>query len=314
KKQEIQMKHISLNVPISYFCNQKCVFCIDKEKHNFSYINSEKSTEEIMLFLEENAHKYEKVMFTYGEPTLNKNISLYIKKAKDLGYKEIGMVTNGSLMHNNKLRKELIESGLDLIIFSIHGSNSVIHDSLVQVPGNFKKAFKGLLLCKKEYKNLDIKVSYVLNKNNLNDLNTAIKLFSKIGVNNIIINTIRPNGYSEDYNYHVNVYNFKDFINYINSLDKKDVDLMNKLIKNQILNFTDIPICVLKKTSLDIFSYGKVEIRVVKYTNKETYLHDTIDEKQYLSFCKKCEYLGECEGIYNKYIIQFGIKYIKNLL
>ncbi|MDD4530595.1 MAG: radical SAM protein [Candidatus Gracilibacteria bacterium] len=297
-KKEIQMKHISLNVPTSYYCNQKCIFCVDKEKHLFSYLDTASALDETLTFLKNNSKIYDKVMFTFGEPTLNPNLSSYIKKAKDLGYKEIGIVTNGSRIAEDKLRKELAESGLDVIIFSIHGSNSTIHDFLTQVPGSFDKALKGLLFCKKEYKNLDIKVSYVLNKHNLTDLLSVIKLFAKIGISNIIINTIRPNLNPNDSNYYDNVYDFSDFLSYINSLPETDIKFLNSLIKNKKLNFTDIPICVLQKTKLDLFSYGKVEIRVVKQTDSNTNFHDTQNEKIYLEMCDSFKFRKDCELFY----------------
>ncbi|MDD4530422.1 MAG: radical SAM protein [Candidatus Gracilibacteria bacterium] len=316
-KIEIQRKNTSLNVPTNFYCNQKCVFCIDfcidKEKHLFSYLEKPNIINETYTFLEQNSGIYEKVMFTFGEPTLNPSLPLYIKKAKELGYKEIGIVTNGSKLSDNKLRKEIIEAGLDLIIFSIHGSNSTIHDYLTQVKGSFDKTLKGLILCKKEYKNLDIKVSYVLNKYNLKDLLPAIKLFKKVGVSNIIINTIRPNLNEDDPHYYDNVYDFSDFLTYINSLRNDDIKFLNSLIKERKLNFTDIPICILQKTKLDLFSYGKVEIRVVKQLDDNAGFHNTENEKIYLDICGNCEFKSDCEGLYKKYLNIFSIENFKNI-
>ncbi|MDD4530423.1 MAG: radical SAM protein [Candidatus Gracilibacteria bacterium] len=306
---EIQKKNISLTIPSSYLCNQKCIFCMDRDRKDFFDENRINSLNGVFEFLEKNIDSYDKLIFSSGEPTLNPSLPLYIKKAKELGYKEIGIVTNGSKLSDNKLRKEIIEAGLDLIIFSIHGSNSTIHDYLTQVKGSFDKTLKGLILCKKEYKNLDIKVSYVLNKYNLKDLLPAIKLFKKVGVSNIIINTIKPSLDEKDDVFFDNVFDYLDFVDYINSLKEEDIVFLNSFIKENKLNIIDIPVCILQKTKLDVFTYGIPEIRAIKYADNELHFHDNLEEKEYLDACKKCEYYGKCEGFYKKYLVKYGNKF-----
>lgn len=53
-----------------------------------------------------------------GEPLLNKNIVNYIKIAKENGHK-VGLTTNATLL-SSELSKQLIDSGLDKIIFSVN--------------------------------------------------------------------------------------------------------------------------------------------------------------------------------------------------
>lgn len=70
------------------------------------------------------------ILFTGGEPTLNKNLILFVRLAKKLGYKDIGLQTNGRLLSYKNFCIKLMENGINEISISIHGSNKKIHDAM----------------------------------------------------------------------------------------------------------------------------------------------------------------------------------------
>lgn len=76
-------------------CNFRCPFC-----HNASLVLPERmahdsSEEAVLAFLKKRQGVLDGVAVTGGEPLLHKDIDLFLKKVKDLGYK-IKLDTNGS--------------------------------------------------------------------------------------------------------------------------------------------------------------------------------------------------------------------------
>ncbi|NDK07657.1 radical SAM protein [Candidatus Gracilibacteria bacterium] len=304
-------KDIVLNIPIYHLCNQNCIFCSEGDKSDHKYLKGNED-KYIYKLIKDGIKDSKSLIFTTGEPTLNKNLHLYIKFAKDLGYERIGLVTNGSLMNNDEIRNNILNSGLTQIIFSIHGSNSIIHDYNTQIKGSFNKAFLGLMMTLKEGKNIDIYVSFVLNKTNLNDLYVYIKKFYLLGVKKILINTIRPEGYGQD-NYLKYGFHYDKFIEYIKKLTKQQLELVNNLVKLDILNIMDIPVCIIKQSGLDISSYGTIELRKTFDNGKQLIIDNTVKNeidlengKTYVNKCFKCKYNYYCEGFYVDYINNFS--------
>lgn len=100
-------------------CNFRCAFCYNKDL----VIDYEKlptiSEEEILDFLEKKKKWLDSVVFTGGEPLLHKELPLFIKKIKEMGFL-IKVDTNGS---NPKMLKELIDNKLvDYIAMDIKAS------------------------------------------------------------------------------------------------------------------------------------------------------------------------------------------------
>lgn len=89
-------------------CNFKCPFC-----HNSLFIEEKNETgsfseEYIFEYLNKRKNVLEGVVISGGEPLIHKDIKVFIKKIKDLGFK-VKLDTNGS---NPNMLKELIDEEL----------------------------------------------------------------------------------------------------------------------------------------------------------------------------------------------------------
>ena len=89
-------------------CNFRCEFC-----HNSPLVLDYKSLptipeEEVLSYLEKRKNLLDGVCVSGGEPTLDKDLSVFIEKVKKLGY-SVKLDTNGT---NPQLVKSLNENGL----------------------------------------------------------------------------------------------------------------------------------------------------------------------------------------------------------
>jgi len=79
-----------------------------------------------------------------GEATIRTDLLEIIRFAKKLGFETVMIATNGRMLSYKEYAYNLIEAGLNSIVFSIHGHDEKTHDHLTRSPGSFEQLQKGL--------------------------------------------------------------------------------------------------------------------------------------------------------------------------
>jgi MoaA/NifB/PqqE/SkfB family radical SAM enzyme len=176
-----------------------------------------------------------------GEPLLNPQLEKFIKYAKDKGILEVSINTNAT--HLTKERsKTLIDSGLDLIIYSFDGGTKKTYEKLR--PSRFEKNIfektyeniKNFHLIKKE-KNKKFpvtKIQMVLIEDSSNEVEEFFKLFSNY-VDDVSVSRYQERGG-----------NMKHF-------NKKDLDKIDKYLKDN-----NLP----KDTRYEIEANGNINVAI----------------------------------------------------
>lgn len=95
-------------------------------------------------------HGIKDVDFSGGEPTLRGDLTELVYYARELGFRKICVITNGLIMSSESYAQRLIKSGLNDVLFSIHGHCPELHDYLTQIPGSFQRLLKAIENVKKE--------------------------------------------------------------------------------------------------------------------------------------------------------------------
>ncbi len=81
--------------------------------------------------------------FAGGEPFLRKDILELVRFASKKGF-YTQIATNGWLINSEQKAKEIVESGLGGIIFSIDGASAKTHDKMRNYPGSFDRAVQAI--------------------------------------------------------------------------------------------------------------------------------------------------------------------------
>ncbi|MHA1298295.1 MAG: radical SAM protein, partial [Candidatus Helarchaeota archaeon] len=127
----------TLNLFISNYCNYKCSFpdriyswchSCNKNKKNKGLLN--------VNLIHRLLKQFKKILSVRSlkiagmEPSLHPNLSQFVEIAKDLGFKDISLTSNGSrlLEHFPKL----IEAGLKRITISIHSLNKNLYSEITR--------------------------------------------------------------------------------------------------------------------------------------------------------------------------------------
>lgn len=121
-------------------CQAKCSFCICRSGQP-DLVSSLNDVEDRLR--EGREHGREIAVFTGGEPTLIKELPALIAQAKALGYRTVGLQTNGIKLADRAYTKRLRDAGLDRILQSLHSHDPATHESIFEIDGCFDACVAG---------------------------------------------------------------------------------------------------------------------------------------------------------------------------
>jgi MoaA/NifB/PqqE/SkfB family radical SAM enzyme len=167
-------------VRIASSCNNKCVFCLDSDAHNWTFVDNDVVKKQIKEWFKE--WYINRVIISWWEASIDPKFSEYIKYAKDIGYDRVQTVTNWNMFAIESFCKKVFDAWLEEVTFSFHGHNAKLHDYLVDTKWAFMKSLKWLIYIKKYYPNIIINIDIVVNKINVDYLPDIVKFFMKLWV------------------------------------------------------------------------------------------------------------------------------------
>lgn len=162
-------------------CNFKCKIC-PRFSADYEQKNLDLSLNNFKLIMS-NFPKISKViLYGRGEPFLNGEIFDMIKLLKDRDI-TVSTLTNGSLL-NSVINKQVIDSGIDDISFSIDSADPIINDKL-RVGANLNSMLPNIKNLVKNGKNIKFGICTAIASENLIQLQNIVYLAQELGIDYI---------------------------------------------------------------------------------------------------------------------------------
>lgn len=151
----------TVELRINRECNEACAFCNTPP----SYPAILAGPDAVLAALSaEYAAGYRGVTFTGREPTLDRALPSYVARARELGYRRIGIQTNGTTLSATLDR--LCDAGLTSVDMSLHTLSPEIFEALVGKPSLLAHALAGLDALRRRPE-LEVSIIVVLTELNL---------------------------------------------------------------------------------------------------------------------------------------------------
>jgi MoaA/NifB/PqqE/SkfB family radical SAM enzyme len=235
---------------VGFACNERCRFCYYLESIE-SGTTENRTTEENKKQIREGRVRFGKtqIEFTGGEATIRPDFPQLVAYAKELGYEEISLITNGLKMSYPDYCKKIVDAGVNDVLFSFHSFNPEKHDWLTQIPGShrrLKQAVENMIA-------LGVKVRFnsVITSENYKDLIPHLEFlcaFNPWSINLIMFN---PSEETADYNSHdaIRFTSYDEIASYVSEAITKFRDRVTAL------NVRFMPFCFLKGHEAHIRNY-----------------------------------------------------------
>lgn len=123
-------------------CNIRCVMCNHWRRKE--YLRNQLSTERLLALADELSNLgAERVRWSGGEPTLRRDLPRIIARYSSCGMRS-AITTNGTLI-NDSYAGELLDAGIDSVLFSLESADPVVHDRVVGHAGAWRKLVSAAL-------------------------------------------------------------------------------------------------------------------------------------------------------------------------
>jgi MoaA/NifB/PqqE/SkfB family radical SAM enzyme len=172
-------------VETSGICNLRCIMCPTNEYSHNKNIMEDSVFEKVLNFIADPNIKTIQ-MYGWGEPLLDPKLSVRIRQAKQINPRAyIAISSNGTLFTSQKIN-QILESGLDQINISFDAGSKEVYEK-IRVNSNFKRTIENLrgLSSKRSKNKTSLWAIYVVLKENVNDMERAVKLFYELGFDSI---------------------------------------------------------------------------------------------------------------------------------
>jgi len=175
---------LSVQVDVTYRCNERCVHCyLDHNDHG------EMTTAEIKDLLDQLAAAgVFFLVFSGGEVFLRRDFFELLEYARSLLF-SVKVKTNAVMIRENEADR-LAELGLDGVQVSVYSHRPEVHDGITKLPGSLKRTLAGArLLCERGVK---VIFANVLMRQNADDYPAVRSLALEMGAEFTIDPTITP--------------------------------------------------------------------------------------------------------------------------
>lgn len=267
-------------------CNQNCLFCNFTEE--VKPLDLTELKKELLVILKTGDRE---LVFSGGEPTVYPQILSAIKLAKEVGFTEIELQTNGLLLANPQLVKEYQQVGLTAVFIGLHSNKPEIYDQLTGVKGGFTlavQAIKNLLAAK-----IKVRINIVINKLNYEQLLDLTRY----------IHENFPKIESIDYSFIVSQGKTLKNAHLVPKISEVVPDLISayKYCQKNKIKFNN-PICGIPVCFVPDYKEYSTEYLNLKRGRENDFSQKNADNKIKLVKCQTCPELNYCSGIWRGYV------------
>ncbi|MBP5288009.1 MAG: radical SAM protein [Elusimicrobiales bacterium] len=286
-----------VDIKITFKCNNHCDFCAQGNKRDTVTQLTQEQVEKDLL--DAASKGSDGVTFTGGEPTLHPQLLDFVKFAREHGYKNIQIQTNGRTFLYRDFLKKLYDAGVTELCPSLHGACAETHEGLTHAKGSFIQTVSGIMNAKK----LGMKVitNTVVTTKNYTEFPKMAALFVSLGVSQFQFAFVHIIGTAET-NKKWLVPRKTDVLPYI----KQGLDIG---LRAGLCCYTEaIPFCLMKGyeecVAEQIIPEGPVFDGNVHLENYSDYRKNIGKAKA--PSCEKCIYFSKCEGPWREYPELYG--------
>lgn len=280
-------------------CSYKCPFCYYSTMRDME--NRPERVLEQLKFVKD--YGMLDVEFTGGEPGEDKYILRHIRDAKQLGMRQICVITNGNGFHDEDFFTQAVEAGLNEVLVSLHGFCKVNHNNITGVWDSWDRAVKTMINANKMGLILRINCTVgLINYHSLEQHADFVKQFRPTSVNYLPVNlwgdaarrTIEVSYYVMGPRIENAIDRIKETVPFINVRFIPNC-FMKEEYQKYICNWFQHPYDPWDWNN-ELNDLPKINIR---YPNDPFGYAEDVRESIYIKhrYCLHCKYLLVCDGI-----------------
>ena len=286
-----------LELHLTYHCPERCVFC--SEDHRMAaFRDYPVSWGRVATVLRTQAERgVRAVHLTGGEPTIHPRFVDVLGLAKKLGMRT-SVGTIGTMLAREEFAERALPH-LDEALFSLHGPEPAVHDSLTRRPGSFETVTKAMRLARELRPDFGLYVNTVVTNLNVKRLPETAALADSLGARLIVVSNLTPEGLGLD-NYEKLAVPLEILRDILPRVPAK--------APNAIIRFFGTPMCVLGPHAMlsnDLHWDPRVTVEWQREPGKVVFdgIYSWAPDRKRVQVdnCRGCQFERICTGVFDRY-------------
>lgn len=295
-------KKLKIVLFTGYACSNNCVFCMEADKRGLPQKTTAELAREVYQARNSGAEILEIIG---GEATIRKDFCRVVALAKKIGIPEVICATNGRVFSDPDRARKIVESGIDALIFSVHGPAAAAHDALTRSPGSFRELCRGLEnLEKLGFARINGNTTVV--KSNMALLVDIAAFYAAHKVRNVEYIFVDPNCGGA----------FNNFMELVPRISQAAPHMRRALAAGRAGGFDQwkaryVPLCYFTDCLDQISEINERELFLTEHWAQDFRNTDAIGSRAVVgrkktARCKGCRLYAQCEGLWVEYLKQYG--------
>jgi len=179
---------MELKIEPSHTCKLKCIHCssVDIGRHDDMTIEHFEK-----VVSDAKSYGFTSVVISGGEPLLWPPLLEASTLAAKLGF-ELALYTSGNPRMDKPILEKLKRSGVERLLFGIHGGLSTTHDEVTQRRGSFNNTYQSIYAAVEN--GFKVELHYVPLRYSYTQIGLIFDMFMKVGVSRISLLRLVPHG------------------------------------------------------------------------------------------------------------------------
>ncbi len=299
---KVTAKKLKIVIFTGYSCNNRCRFCIDADKRRMK----EKTTSELLREVYSAKRRGADILeLIGGEAAIRPDFIHIVAAAKKIGIDDVVTATNGRVFSDKAFAAKILKAGINGVIFSVHGPDAGIHDSLTMSPGSFDELKKGLAnLRALGFQSVNGNTTVV--RQNMKALPRIAAFYAVNKIRNVEYIFVDPNYGGAKNNFNELVPRISEAAPYM----RKALAIGLKSGFNQ-WKARYVPLCHFKGYEGQISELNERELFLTEHWAPDFKNTDAIGSRSVVgrrktARCVGCSRFGVCEGLWVEYLKRFG--------
>jgi len=295
-----------IEIQLGHFCNNRCVFCASGQLTAQGKADPVPERA-VARALQAAARKgMRRVTFLGGEPTIQDSFLPSLQLARQLGFDEITIFTNGSRTWDERFLDAALKDGPCLWRISVQGGDATSHDAAVGKAGAFARIIRSLKLL--QQRKQDVTVNMCLTAGSVASLPLLAPLLVDHGVRQLCIDMIRPVSAGERTAAWMQAI-MPRFFDVVPAVSQLLADL-DRIAPDFDVNITHVPFCVLPRQAHRLHHGGEPTITFTadlaeRQGAMDKYAFQAAD-RRHMPQCVACIFRPRCTGVPHQYLDWFG--------
>ena len=297
-----------IEIQLGHLCNNRCVFCTSGLITSVGQAGQEDPAPVLAHLADARARGARRVTFVGGEPTLQREFPRILACARELGFEEIVLFTNGVRTQQREYFAELLRGGPLAFRVSIQGGDAATHDRVVGREGAFQRILDGLELMHAHGQ--EITVNACLNALSYASASGYAGIARRYGVREVHLDQVNPREIGPRPPGYLGTLLARHSAQ-APHLARMLAEFERDLGDDYPVNVGNLPFCVMPEWAHHLHHAGQPTLVVaadtggVRDAGYDKYERKT-ELKQKPAGCASCAFDPVCTGVFNEYAEKFG--------